>query len=122
MDEHRIPASFFIPAVSLVINPEMINMIQRSGRHEFAIHGWIHERNSELEESVERELVQRAVDYFEKVTGSRPVGYRAPSWNFSPNTLNIIKDLGFLYDSSLMADDRPYEINQRAVINSRTGE
>ena len=43
------------------------------------------------------------------------VGYRAPSWNFSPNTLNIIKGLGFLYDSSLMADDRPYELMQNGA-------
>ena len=46
-----------------------------------------------------------------QATGERPVGYRAPSWNFSPNTLDIIRDLGFLYDSSLMVDDRPYELN-----------
>jgi peptidoglycan/xylan/chitin deacetylase (PgdA/CDA1 family) len=40
------------------------------------------------------------------------VGYRAPSWNFSPNTLSIVRDMGFLYESSLMADDRPYELVQ----------
>jgi len=42
----------------------------------------------------------------------RPVGYRAPSWNHSPNTLRIIREMGFLYESSLMADDRPYELVQ----------
>ena len=89
----------------------MADVIQSSGRHEFAVHGWIHERNSDLPADVERELVQRAVDYLTQATGERPVGYRAPSWNFSPNTLDIIRDLGFLYDSSLMADDRPYELN-----------
>ena len=41
----------------------------------------------------------------------RPVGYRAPSWNFSDSTLQILlMEMDFLYDSSLMADDRPYEI------------
>ena len=30
--------------------------------------------------------------------------------NWSDNTLSIIQDLGFVYESSLMADDRPYEI------------
>ena len=33
-----------------------------------------------------------------------------PSWNFSPHTLSIIRELGFTYESSLMADDRPYEL------------
>ena len=112
MDRHQIPASFFIPAVSLVLRPEMVDVIQASGRHEFGVHGWIHELNSALDAETERELVIRATNYLEEVTGRRPVGYRAPSWNFSPNTLDIIRGLGFLYDSSLMADDRPYELMQ----------
>ena len=112
MARHEIPASFFIPAVSLVINPDIVDVIQASGRHEFGVHGWIHELNTELDAETERELVTRAVTYLTEATGSRPVGYRAPSWNFSPNTLNIVKGLGFLYDSSLMADDRPYELMQ----------
>ncbi len=55
-------------------------------------------------------MLEQSIDYLTEVTGERPVGYRAPSWNFSPNTLAMLQDLGFLYDSSLMADDRPYEI------------
>ncbi len=97
--------------MSLKLNPEQHEVIARSGRHEFAVHGWIHELNSMLEADEERALLERAVDYLTEVTGERPLGYRAPSWNFSPNTLDIIRELGFLYDSSLMADDRPYEIN-----------
>lgn len=110
LDRHRIPATFFIPAISLRLNPGQADVIKRSGRHEFAVHGWIHELNSSLDSATERELLVRAVDYLTEVTGERPVGYRAPSWNFSPNTLAIIRELGFLYESSLMADDRPYEL------------
>ncbi len=110
LDRHEIPASFFIPAVSLMLNPDMVDVIQRSGRHEFAVHGWIHELNSSLDSAEEHRLLARAVDYLTQATGSRPVGYRAPSWNFSPYTLAILRDIGFLYESSLMADDRPYEI------------
>lgn len=112
MDRYAIPASFFIPAVSLVLQPDMVEVIQESGRHEFGVHGWIHELNTTLDADTERELVRRATDYLEEATGRRPVGYRAPSWNFSPYTLGIIKAQGFLYDSSLMADDRPYELLQ----------
>ena len=112
IDRHNIPASFFIPAVSLILQPDMVDVIQQSGRHEFGVHGGIHELNTELDADTERDLVGRATDYLENVTGRRPVGYRAPSWNFSPNTLRIIKEFGFLYDSSLMADDRPYELLQ----------
>src|SRR5262245_14743887 len=110
LDRYQIPASFFIPAVSLMLTPEMAATIKRSNRHEFAVHGWIHERNATLPAEVERMLVQRAIDTLTAMTGSRPVGYRAPSWNFSPNTLSIVRELGFLYESSLMADDDPYEL------------
>ena len=113
VDRYDIPASFFIPSESLRLSPHMADIIGHSGQHEFAVHGWIHERNSDLPADVERDLVQRAIDFLTEATGERPVGYRAPSWNFSPNTLDIIRDLGFLYDSSLMADDRPYELNAR---------
>ena len=49
-----------------------------------------------------------SADTLEKVSGQRPVGIRTPSWDFSPNTLAITRDMGLLYDSSLMADDIPY--------------
>ncbi|HEV8357239.1 MAG TPA: polysaccharide deacetylase [Gemmatimonadales bacterium] len=112
LDRHSIPASFFIPAVSLMLHPEMATIIGRSGRHEFGVHGWIHETNTLLPADVERDLVRRALDYLTRVTGTRPVGYRAPSWNFSASTLSIVRELGFTYESSMMSDDRPYELLQ----------
>ena len=110
LDRNQIPATFFIPAVSLMITPDMAGQIKKAGVHEFAVHGWIHELNTTLPGDIEKELVQRAVDTLTKLTGTRPVGYRAPSWNFSPNTMRIVQELGFLYESSLMADDVPYEL------------
>lgn len=112
LDRQRIPASFFIPAVSLMLHPGMADVIKASGRHEFGVHGWIHEMNTQAPPDVERDLVRRSLEYLTRVTGTRPVGYRAPSWNFSPATLSIIRDLGFLYESSMMSDDRPYELLQ----------
>jgi peptidoglycan/xylan/chitin deacetylase (PgdA/CDA1 family) len=112
LDAHRIPATFFIPSVSLAITPTMADVIKKSGRHEFGVHGWIHEMNMTLPDSAERALVAKAVAELTQLTGTKPTGYRAPSWNFSPNTLAILRDLGFRYESSLMADDRPYELLQ----------
>jgi len=110
LDRHAIPASFFIPAMSLMIDRSQVEKIKQSGRHEFAVHGWIHEMNTQVPADVERRLVQQALDTLTALTGSRPVGYRAPSWNFSAATMSIVKDLGFTYESSLMADESPYEL------------
>lgn len=80
------------------------------GRHEIGLHGWIHERNSLLTEAEERELMTKSFERLKRMTGKAPVGIRTPSWDFSAHTLKLIRELGLLYDSSLMADDRPYEI------------
>jgi len=110
LDEHDIAASFFGPIISFSLAPEMVGAIQASGRHEIGIHGWIHERNAKLSRDDEERLLRMAVDRMTELIGRRPLGYRAPSWNFSDNTLELLIEMGFLYDSSLMADDRPYEI------------
>ena len=44
------------------------------------------------------------------ICGVRPVGIRTPSWDFSPHTLAITKEMGLVYDSSLMADVDCYEL------------
>ena len=102
-------ASFFVPAVTALLYPDEQRRVVAEG-HEVAIHGWIHERNSELPREAERELQMRSADALEKVTGRRPVGIRTPSWDFSPDTLAITREMGLLYDSSLMADVDCYEL------------
>jgi peptidoglycan/xylan/chitin deacetylase (PgdA/CDA1 family) len=104
-----VKASFFVPAVTALLYPDEQRRVVAAG-HEVAIHGWIHERNSELPLEAERELQLRSADTLEKLTGKRPVGIRTPSWDFSPNTLAITKEMGLLYDSSLMADVDCYEL------------
>jgi peptidoglycan/xylan/chitin deacetylase (PgdA/CDA1 family) len=107
--KHDIPATFFVPAVSAMLYPDEQRRVAGAG-HEVGIHGWIHERNSLLPLEAERDLQHRAADTLEKIAGTRPVGIRTPSWDFSPHTLAISREMGLLYDSSLMADDDPYEI------------
>ena len=111
LEKHSVPASFFTPAVVALLYPDEQKRAVDGG-HEVGIHGWIHELNSILPGEIERDLMLRSADALEKVTGVRPVGIRTPSWDFSPNTLQIIRGMGLLYDSSLMADDDAYELNE----------
>jgi peptidoglycan/xylan/chitin deacetylase (PgdA/CDA1 family) len=106
---HGIPATFFYPAVSAMLHPEEVRGVAAEG-HEIGIHSWIHEANTGLPPGVERELTLRAADTLEKISGQRPLGIRTASWDFSVDTLDIIREMALLYDSSLMADDDPYEI------------
>ncbi|OCW57046.1 polysaccharide deacetylase family protein [Hoeflea olei] len=100
---HDVAASFYVPAVVALLYPEETRMFAAEG-HEVGIHGWIHERNSILPPDVERDLQMRSADTLERIAGVRPVGIRTPSWDFSDATLEITRDMGLIYDSSLMAD------------------
>jgi len=104
-----VRASFFYPAVSALLHPQEIRAVAQEG-HEIGVHSWIHEANTQLPPGVERELTLRAAETLERVSGQRPVGMRTASWDFSVDTLSIIREMGLLYDSSLMADDDAYEL------------
>jgi len=109
LERHGIRATFFVPAVIATLYPDEQKQVVAAG-HEMGIHGWIHERNSVLPVETERDLQKRSADTLERIAGVRPVGIRTPSWDFSAHTLSISREMGLLYDSSLMADDDPYEL------------
>ncbi|MCZ8099726.1 MAG: polysaccharide deacetylase [Burkholderiales bacterium] len=109
LEREGVPATFFMPAVSAMLHPDEPRVVVSSG-HELGIHSWIHEFNSTLPYEAERDLAFRARDVLAKLSGREPVGMRTASWDFSPSTLRIIREMGLLYDSSLMADSEPYEL------------
>ena len=111
LDKHDIPASWYIPAVSAMLHPEMIEMFKKRPRDEVAIHGWIHENPLTLDDPEEEwRLMTQALDLLEQQWGRRPVGNRQPSWTMSPYTVDLLEKAGLLYDSSLQGMDAPHEI------------
>jgi peptidoglycan/xylan/chitin deacetylase (PgdA/CDA1 family) len=109
LSRYSVRASFFVPGVSAQLHPDEVRACADQG-HEVGLHGWIHEPNSRLQPAVERELYLRSADVLEQLAGRRPVGIRTPSWDFGEGTVDVIRELGLRYDSSLMADDEPYEL------------
>lgn len=109
LDDHAIRASFFVPAVAALIEPEALKPIVARG-HEIGVHGWIHENTSRLDRDTERDLLLRSRDTLSKITRETPVGHRASNWDLSVNTIDLVAEAGFAYDSSMMADDGCYEL------------
>jgi peptidoglycan/xylan/chitin deacetylase (PgdA/CDA1 family) len=109
LERQAVPASFFMPAVCAKLDPGESRRIIDAG-HEIGMHGWIHENNSLLDEATERELMLRARDTLESVTGVAPCGFRSANWDLSANTIKLVAEMGLEYDSSLMADDDCYEL------------
>src|SRR5271168_676964 len=109
LEKHGVNASFYVPAVTALLHPDEQRRVVAEG-HEIGIHGWIHELNSVLPYEAERDLMRRSSDTLEQITGVRPVGLRTPSWDFSQHTLEIEREMGLTYDSSLMSDEDCYEL------------
>ena len=109
LGRHDVRASFFMPAVCALIDPEESVRISAAG-HEVGMHGWIHENNSRLDAATERDLMLRSRDLLTQQLGAAPVGFRSANWDLSPHTIELVAELGLSYDSSLMADEDCYEL------------
>jgi len=111
LDRHGVPATFFIPATSAIVDPQMIVEIVKRGRHEIGAMGWSDENPLAINDAAEEErLLMNAVDHLTKSAGVKPIGARGPGSVASLHTLGILKRHGFLYDSTLAAMDEPYEV------------
>ncbi|MGA8117346.1 MAG: polysaccharide deacetylase family protein [Actinocatenispora sp.] len=109
LDELRITATFFVPGWIVAHHPAAVREIHEQG-HELALHGWCHEPPTELDAVRLSDTLQRAVGALSDITGVLPVGYRSPSFQMTPEAIDVLIGLGLRYDSSLMGDDRPYRI------------
>ncbi|MGV9801007.1 polysaccharide deacetylase family protein [Mycobacterium sp. NPDC003449] len=106
---HDVTSTFFVPGYTAFRYPDVIRSIAAAG-HEIAHHGYLHESNLAMTEAQESAVLDRGSDTIEAITGTRPVGYRAPMWELGWRSPKLLRDKGFLYDSSLMDTDHPYEL------------
>jgi peptidoglycan/xylan/chitin deacetylase (PgdA/CDA1 family) len=107
-----IPASWFVPGATLDLYPEDAEAILAAG-HELASHGWYHEDFAELSPDEQRGILDRSVAAVRRITGAAPRGFRAPYWALGSETLGLVEDAGYDYDSSLQADDyRVYRVRR----------
>jgi peptidoglycan/xylan/chitin deacetylase (PgdA/CDA1 family) len=104
-----IRSTFFVPGYTAMRYPDVIRSIADHG-HEVAHHGYLHEPMRGLTEAQESAILDRGLEVLESVTGKRPIGYRAPMWELNWQSPKLLRDRGFLYDSSLMDTDHPYEL------------
>lgn len=106
--KYHIKATFCTPTHTMLTYPRQIESILKEG-HEIAAHGVFHEKILMLEPARERELMELQIEHHIKIIGRRPRGYRSPSWDFTSQTLQLLEEFQFEWDSSLMGRDfEPY--------------
>lgn len=112
LSKNEIRSTFCIPGHTAFAYPELVRAIHGGG-HEIAHHGWVHENPASLDRDAERTVLLRGLEALERTAGVRPVGYRSPAWDLSPDSVGLLLDEGFLYDSSCMGNDfSPYYLRQ----------
>lgn len=112
--DRDIVSTWFIPGHTVESYPEVCKEIVEAG-HEVALHGYAHENVASLPEEKERDVFRRSHELVGALMGSAPRGFRAPAWDLSSHTIEIMLELGLSYDSSLMSHDY-------AVFYCRTGD
>jgi peptidoglycan/xylan/chitin deacetylase (PgdA/CDA1 family) len=108
LGKYRITGTFFVPGHTALAFPRTVVDIAAAG-HEIGHHGWIHENPATAAPAQERWIMEKGLEALDKVAGVRPVGYRSPAWDNSPQTVPLLLEYGFAYESSLMGSEyEPY--------------
>jgi peptidoglycan-N-acetylglucosamine deacetylase len=116
LSKYAIRSTFYIPGFTIETYPRECAAIVDAG-HEIAHHGWTHVPPNDLTREQEEAGLVRANEQIKKLTGKYARGYRSPSWDLSPNSMDLLLKHQFLYDSSMMADDyTPYRVRQGDVV------
>ncbi|MEE9249323.1 MAG: polysaccharide deacetylase [Dehalococcoidia bacterium] len=107
LDDYDIKASFYIPGYVAETHEDMVREIVRKG-HEVAHHGYMHEPLGDVPLDQEIEILEKTIDILERLTGEKPKGYRAPQFDSSVNTISLLAQHDFVYDTSMHDADVPY--------------
>jgi len=107
-ERYDIRTTWCTPAHTMMTFTDRFRSIVDNG-HEIAAHGCWHEPVPKLDAADERRLMERTIAVHEEYVGKRPRGYRSPAWDFTEQTLGLLEEFGFEWDSSLMGRDfEPY--------------
>ncbi len=111
-----IAGTFFVPGVVIDMYPGVCEQIVRDG-HELGHHGYTHVPPAGLSREREEEGLIRGNNAIRRISGKNARGYRSPSWDLSPHTVDLLLEHGFTYESSMMGNDyTPYFARHGDVI------
>lgn len=117
LDSRSVPSSWFVPGTVIRTYPDQCRRVVASG-HEIGNHGWTHVPPANLSPEKEEEGLVRTNEVIAEFTGAPAAGYRSPSWDLSPVTIDLLLKHGFKYDSSMMGHDcKPYYARRGDVVH-----
>jgi peptidoglycan/xylan/chitin deacetylase (PgdA/CDA1 family) len=106
-DAAGVPVTVSAAAVALELNPAVAEWMREQG-HDLLGHGWRWIEPWTLSREEEGEQLERAIETFQRVLHSRPLGWNCRSWPSENTRELLVAEGGFLYDSDTSADDVPH--------------
>ena len=104
MERYGIKTTWDITGHSIESFPKESELIVKHG-HELGVHGYTHENPLAMSRQQEADVLDKCIELVTDLCGVHPVGYVAPWWELSPNTIDLLLERNFLYDRSVMEDD-----------------
>lgn len=103
LDEQQVKATMFVLGWVAEQCPQLVRRMAEAG-HEIASHGYGHDLITVLTRDQFREDIKRAKAVLEDIVGNPVIGYRAPTFTITQETLwalPILIEEGYAYDSSI---------------------
>ncbi len=99
LDKHGIKSTLFTVGS---LAPKIANRLQKNIKngHRLALHSYKHIAPMDVSEEVFRAEISKAKETLKNIFNTEIIGFRAPFFSLDDNRLNILKELGFKYDSS----------------------
>jgi polysaccharide deacetylase family protein (PEP-CTERM system associated) len=101
--DHQTKATFFIVGWIAERYPQLIKTIRNQG-HSIGAHSYWHRKIYDLTPEQFRADTHKVKSILEDIVGEPVLGYRAPSYSITGKSLwalDILKEVGFAYDSSI---------------------
>jgi peptidoglycan/xylan/chitin deacetylase (PgdA/CDA1 family) len=114
LNELQVPSTFVANAQSMEIAPAAVECMLNSG-HEIAAHSYTQDAlMAYLSPDEERQMIQKCVDVFKKLTGAPPKGWLSPVLAPSAHTEELIAEAKFLWYGDYNNIDLPFRVETKS--------
>ncbi len=100
LDDEGIRTTMFVTGRSAELYPDIIRRASR--KHEIQCHTYNHDLLDRMTKDEQMESISKCKRALESITGKEVYGFRAPYLRFNRDTIEVLNELGFKYDSSIM--------------------
>lgn len=101
LDRYNIKATFFVLCSSLEHTKKYLERAVKAG-HEIALHGLTHDIPAQMDRAELKKHLSEGKALLENEFGTAVAGYRAPCFAVTDDVIDVLRELGFEYDSSCL--------------------